>query len=158
MHAYNRNWDGTERSESGLTGVKEARMLRRALRWQVNREQRFPTRLSQQELELEVDENFGAASLVQKACLATHKLLQSDDARTLGAAAKVVVDMERINQADQIADEKAGSAQEQHVHFHQHGSEVANGTGLHSAERIERLRSKIAERDRVSGTGATSGD
>jgi hypothetical protein len=40
----------------------------------------------------------------------------------------------------------------QHVHFHQHGGEVANGTGLHSTERLERLRSKLVERSGASGT------
>ena len=68
--------------------------------------------------------------------------------REATSAARVLVAAEAQNQADDRAEPIGG----QHVHFHQHGGEVANGTGLHSTERLERLRSKLAERSGVGGT------
>ena len=144
----------SERQECGLTSLKEARLQRRALKW-VGKGQRFPTRSTLDDIHEDVAAN-GGATLIQSACITTHRLLQSDDERTLGVAAKIVVDMERINQPDEIADEKLPD-QQQHVHFHQHSGET-NGTGLHSAERLQRLRACIAQRDGSSVVGAPGGD
>jgi len=72
----------------------------------------------------------------------------SSSNREATSAARVLVAAEAQNQADDREEPVGG----QHVHFHQHGSEVANGTGLHSTERLERLRSKLVERSGASGT------
>lgn len=153
-----RDHGGTTRTASGMTELKLSRLQRRALKW-VGAEQRFPTRQTARQLVEQIEANQdGGPTLVQQACLTTHMLLQSEDERTLGVAAKIVVDMERINQTDEREDEADDQASQQHVHFHQHAGAVLNDNGVHTAARLERIREAVAERRRVNGVGTAGGD
>ena len=84
----------TIRGESGLTQIKEARLVERAVRW--NKSMRWPTRMPVDELRTQTD----GVDVITRATQAAIELLDGDD-RAKGIAVRAIVQMERQNQADE---------------------------------------------------------
>ena len=80
----------------------------------------------------------------------------SEDARDIVAASRTLILADKVD-AEREGNDATANAVNNHLHLHQH-SEGMNGTGLHSTERIERLRTRIAEQLRISGAGESGGD
>lgn len=126
--------DPTEGRQSKRQQMKDERMLQRAVtqRWPIP--EQYKKAVIDRQVRIAIDPK------------ATH--------RESTAAAKVLIAAEAQNQSDE---RQPVQDTQQHVHFHQHGEDM-NGTGLHSLQRVERLRAAIAERQRASGAGEASGD
>jgi hypothetical protein len=67
---------------------------------------RWPTRESKAELESRTTDS-DSVNLIDRAMIATHKMLESGDHRTMGIGLRVVMGMECQNQADEHVDAKA---------------------------------------------------
>src|SRR5690606_37846809 len=92
-----------ERADSGLTVREEAELLERAVRkgW-LNGSQRFPTRKTRRELIEEIREK-GDLTLIDRAMLTAHQLLESQNDRAQAKMVSAVTQMERQNQVDDLA-------------------------------------------------------
>lgn len=88
-----------ERAESGLSSIRDARLEAKAIRqgWIKGR---WPTRLTEKELEREVESRGDGPTLIERLTLAAHKRAESDDERVSVQAIRAGVGMERQNQSD----------------------------------------------------------
>lgn len=143
---------GKDRAESGLTTIRESRLTELAIRRGWIKGQRWPTDATTTELMAVQRER--DLTLRERTALAVMTDIAGNDPRIRQIAVKSAIRMEGQNQADELKDEPITS---QHVHFHQHGKGM-NGTGLHSPQRIERLRISIAEQLGAGGVGEPGGD
>jgi len=98
----------TERSENGLTHIKEARLIERATSegWLGNR---FPTREGKKIIQGR-EQDRGDINAIDAATLTAFDLMDDTDARNKRSGAAIVVAMEAQNQRDQLSDGAAASA------------------------------------------------
>lgn len=92
----------SDRTEGGLTALKDARLTKRAVREGWIGSSRFPTREGQSEIvkRTEADEDINA---IDKATLTAISLMGDADGRNQRAGAAIVVAMEAANQRDDLA-------------------------------------------------------
>lgn len=135
----------TPRSESGLTQAREGRLMSRAIREGWLSPECWPTHLSKSELAEAVKQS-GQLSLIAKATLATHSLVENDDPRVKGIGAKLVLQMQAQNLA-------AEPQQSSVTHTHEIGPQTALTLEQRKANAIER-----ATRLGISFGGRAGGD
>ena len=93
----------SERTESGLTEIQDARLVKRAVArgWSKKPgDKRWPTDKTETEIETEVMERGNGPTLIEKSMLAVFSGLSGDD-RAAAMSARTAVTMEGQNQADE---------------------------------------------------------
>ena len=93
----------SERTESGLTEIQDARLVKRAVArgWgKKPGDKRWPTDKTETEIETEVSERGNGPTLIEKTILEVFKGLGGDD-RAAAMSARTAVTMEGQNQADE---------------------------------------------------------
>lgn len=92
-----------ERSESGLSAIREERLINRALRggW-LNGKKRWNTDATPEDLAKRMRETNGQLTLKDRVLLAVSNALVSSDPRVVGIATRNALTMEAQNQADEL--------------------------------------------------------
>lgn len=97
----------SERTESGLTSIKEGRLARRAVEdgWLGSR---FPTRTKKEDIQKQIEE--GGDTAVNLATRTAINLMGDYDPRNQRAGAAIVVAMEAQNQRDELSQESSAAS------------------------------------------------
>lgn len=92
-----------ERGESGLSAIREERLIQRALRggW-MNGKKRWNTDATPEDLAKRMQETNGQLTLKDRVLLAVSNALVSTDPRVVGIATRNALTMEAQNQADEL--------------------------------------------------------
>lgn len=91
-----------ERGESGLSAIREERLINRALRGGWLKGKRWNTDATAEDLAKRMQETNGQLSLKERALLAVSNALVSNDPRVVGIATRNAIAMESQNQADEL--------------------------------------------------------
>lgn len=145
QHHYRSFAVPSERVESGLSAIREARLRARAIRDGWLKGSRWPTGKSINEISAEIAGRGGTMSIREQATLTAAKDLGAEDARIRQIAVKSIVQMERQNAEDEHAAVRAADPAPQE---HDPAAAVTVNVNVNSddvaAERRRRLADLVA--------------
>lgn len=144
----------SERNETGLTSIKEQRLIATALGKRWGGAKRWNTDATAQELEIRLRESNGQLTLKERTILAVMNGVTSNDQRVAGIAARNVLAMEAQNQQDELK-----QIPDMHLNIHKMADDEKKDRLAAIIEEAKAKAAKPAGGAEVNGTnGHVNGD